>query len=433
MCLAKSLELFIALRYLKSRRKEVFISIITVISILGVALSVMVLNMVMSIMTGFEKTLQTKLFDSNAHITIRAANDNALKNYSALLEALPKDQNVKAFYPFTYNQALISSDYGSRGLIIRGVANQAESRSRLAKLLPDPQEIENLFSRVEVEVTRPDGEVDLVKLPPIILGKTLEEKLGLLPGSIVTLIAPQFSASPQGAVPRMRRFVVTGVYKSGLVEYESGLAYLSLEDAQSFFALDGGITGIEAEIYDLSKSREIADSIRDALGNYSRNVDAGVYNVSDWTEQNRPLWEALQLEKRVYFIVLLLLILIASFSIVSTLVMMVMEKGRDIAILKTMGASRKTLIKIFLYQGATIGFLGIILGTILGVVGCFLLQKYGFEIDERVFSMSTVPVEIVPFNFLIVAISAFLITSLAGIYPARRAASLRTADALRFE
>ena len=428
-----NLELFIALRYLRSRRKEVFISIITVISVLGVALSVMVLNMVLSIMTGFERTLQTKLFDSNAHITIRAADDSLLRNYNELLENLPKDDKIKAFYPFTYNQALISTEYGSRGLIVRGVANQAESKARLEKILPRPQEVESLFNNAEVEIERPDGEVDLVKFPTIIIGKSLEEKMGLVPGSIVTLIAPQFSASPQGAVPRMRRFVVSSVYKSGLVEYESGLAYVGIESAQNFFSLGNGATGIEAEIFDLSKSALVADSIRDALYDYSRKVDAGVFTVSDWTDQNRPLWEALQLEKRVYFIVLLLLILIASFSIVSTLVMMVMEKGRDIAIFKTMGASKSTVSKIFLYQGTIIGFVGIVLGSALGLIGCLLLDKYGFKIDERVFSMSTVPVEIIPLNFVLVAVSAFVITSLAGIYPARRAASLNTAEALRFE
>lgn len=421
-------ELFVALRYLKSKRKEVFISIITIISVIGVALSVMVLNIVMSIMTGFENTLQSKLFDSNAHITIRGVGDSPLSNSKEILAKIPKDPKIKASYPFTYNQAMISTESGARGLLLRGVSNSADSKNRIAKMLDNKIGIEALFTHVDVQIQRPDGIDDTVKLPPIILGKALQYKLGLKPGSIVTLIAPQFSASPQGAVPRMRRFVVVDVYKSGLVEYESTLAYANIEDSKSFFTLGDSVSGVEVEIHKLSESRGLADKIRGAL-----YADNDLYNVSDWTEQNRPLWEALQLEKRVYFIVLLLLILIASFSIVSTLVMTVMEKGRDIAILKTVGASKNFLMKIFLYQGAVIGFFGIVFGTIFGLVGCLLLKHYGFEIDERVFSMSTVPVEIIPFNFVIVAIVAFLITAASGIYPAYRAASLKTAEALRFE
>jgi lipoprotein-releasing system permease protein len=228
-------------------------------------------------------------------------------------------------------------------------------------------------------------------------------------------------------MPKLRRFLIVDIYKSGLIEYESGLVYASIEDAQAFFDLGAAVTGVEIQIENLSEAPIIAGRVREAIN------DLGLFSVSDWTEQNKPLWDALRLEKRVYFIVLLLLILVASFSIISTLVMVVMEKSKDIAILKTMGATKKSVTYLFLVQGAIIGFAGIVSGTLLGYLGCIFLREFGFEIDERVFSMSTVPVEVIPMNFFLVAACAFLITSAAGLYPALRASNLRPAEALRFK
>ncbi len=211
------------------------------------------------------------------------------------------------------------------------------------------------------------------------------------------------------------------------MEYESGLAYTSIEEAQRFFSLAGAVSGIDVATTDMFQARAIADRLIQELGE-----DSGLY-ATDWTEPNKPLWEAMKLEKQVYFIVLLLLILIASVSIVNTLVMVVMEKSRDIAVLKSMGAKDRSILAIFMLQGTVIGVLGISLGTFLGYAGCWALREFGFPLNAAVFSVDQVPVRMLPENFLVVAISAFFITLSAGIYPAMRAARLRPAEVLRYE
>jgi len=424
--LSKNYELFIALRYLRSKRKEIFISIITVISVLGVALSVMVLDIVLSIMTGFERTLQSKLFDSNAHVVVRPIG-GSLKNYKQVIASVNEVEGVTSAYPYSYNQAMVTTDQGSRGILIRGVDNSSAPKAKLAKFLATENGEEQLFFPSVIQIERPDGTKDKVELPSLIIGKALRQRLALPEGTPVTLLAPRFRASPQGLVPKLRRFVISDTYSSGLIEYESGLAYTSLSNAQAFFDMGDSVSGVEIEVNDLSQAQAIAKKIATRVGEF------GMFSVSDWTEQNKPLWDALRLEKRVYFIVLLLLILVASFSIVSTLVMLVMEKSKDIAILKTLGARSKGILYLFLVQGGIIGFAGIVFGTALGYGGCIFLREFGFKIDERVFSMDTVPVEIIPMNFFLVALCAFLITTAAGIYPAYRASKLRPAEALRYK
>ncbi len=420
-------EPYVALRYLRSRRKEVFISIITVISIMGVALSVLVLNMALSIMTGFENSLQTKLINANEHVIIRAYS-GSIPEWQDLVSAVERVDGVEAAFPYTYHQAMLSLPGVARGLVIRGIANSPRSREKLQSVMENSESVDVLFSPGKVEILRPDGEKDVVELPPLVIGKELRRSLRLEPGDPITLLSPQMSASPQGLVPKLKRFVVVGSYSSGLIEYESALAYTSVESAQHFFGLGDAVTGVEVQVRDVSQASEIASRISAGLGGAGSS-----FYVTDWTESNRPLWEALKLEKKVYFYVLLLLTLIASFSVVSTLVMVVMEKTKDIAVFKAIGASDRSVMSIFFIEGVVIGALGTLLGTLFGYIGCVLLRYYGFEIDEKVFGLKTVPVQIVLSNFVVVGIAAFFISSLAGIYPAIRAARLRPADALRFE
>jgi lipoprotein-releasing system permease protein len=423
-----SLEWFIALRYLKSKRKEVFISIITVISVLGVAVSVLVLNLVLAVMTGFEEELQSKLLNTSAHVTVRSFTGE-ISNWTEVRDQINQVPGITEITPYTYHQALLSTESGAHGLLIRGVADEAISRSKLQKVLSPGSDLSQLFNPSETEILRPDGKRDFVKLPAILVGKALRNRYGLLPGSVVSLFSSEMSSSPQGLVPRMKRFVVVGSYESGLMEYESGLAYMSLRAAQDFFRMGESVSGLEVMVEELNNAAQYADKIREQL----QSGESNRYDIADWTVPNKPLWDALKLEKRVYFIVLLLLILIASFSIISTLVMVVMEKSKDIAILKTLGLRDRRVLRIFLFQGMIIGLMGTVIGTFLGYVGCIGLREYGFPLDINVFSLDKLPVKIISSNFVLVAVSAFLITTLAGVYPAYRASKLRPADAIRFE
>lgn len=420
-------ERFIALRYLRSKRKEVFISIITIISVIGVAVSVMVLDIVLSVMTGFEEELQSKLIDAGAHITVRHYGGD-IYEYADIIKKITAVDSVVSATPFTYNQALITTAAGARGLLIRGVANEPGSREKLAKLLHDQSQIERLFTPQMIDVERPDGVMDQVKLPPLIVGKALRDRMSVYVDSPVTIISPELGNSPQGLVPKVKRFLVVGIYSSGLLEYEAGLAYTSLDEAQRFFSLGNSISGVDVTVKDMFQAKAVGERIIEALG----GAESQLY-ATDWTEPNKPLWEAMKLEKQLYFIVLLLLILIASVSIVNTLVMVVMEKSRDIAILKSMGASDRSVLLVFVFQGAVIGIAGIVLGTLLGYLGCVGLREFGFPLNPAVFSVDQVPVRMIPSNFVVVAISAFFITLSAGLYPAFRAARLRPAEVLRFE
>lgn len=416
----------IAIRYLRSRRKEVFISIITVISILGVAISVMVLDIVLAVMTGFEGELKSKLIDTSSHVVVKQYGGE-LNAWQDVRESVLAVKDVVSAEPFTYNQAMLSHNGAAAGLLLEGIAETKAQSKRLGKNLIEGS-IEALFEPGKLSIVRPDGEPDTVLLPTVIVGRALANRQRLRVGDPITLLAPQFSSSPQGLTPKLRRFLVAGIYSSGLVEYENALAFISLDVAQSFFSLGVNVTGLEVMVSDLDKARSISREITGALASHGAN-----YDVTDWSMRNKALYDALNLEKKVYFIVLLLLILVASFSIVSTLVMVVMEKSRDIAILKTMGATDASVSKIFLFQGAIIGFFGTLLGTILGVLGCVLLNEVGWELDESVFALTKVPVYFIPQNFAVVAAASFVITILAGVYPAMRAARLKVADALRFE
>jgi len=423
--LASTYESWISLRYLRSRRKEVFISIITIISVVGVAVSVMVLNMVLAVMAGFEGELKSKLIDTSAHVVVRQFGGE-MHEWQEVRKEVAKVPEVLSVSPYTYNQAMLSHQGVARGLIVQGIGNDGSQAAKLEKSLI-AGEIGALFRPALYSFTRPDGSPDTVELPPILIGKSLAQHDNLQIGTPVTILAPQFTASPQGLLPRLRRFLVVGIYSSGLVEYESGLAYTALPSAQSFFGI-GGVSGLEVMVQNLDNAKEVAREIYRRLQPFN-----GSFEVSDWSARNKPLYDALKLEKQVYFVVLLLLILVASFSIVSTLVMVVMEKSRDIAILKTLGARDASIRKIFLLQGSVIGGVGTLLGTLLGLAGCYGLKRYGWQLDESVFALSSVPVYFNPLNFAVVALASFVITSLAGLYPARRAARLKVADALRFE
>ncbi len=417
----------VAARYLWSRRAEAFISIITIISVLGIAIGVMVMTTVMAVMTGFEYELRDKITSTNSHIVVRRIGGK-ISQWQKVSATIEKVAGVKSVSPFTYHQALLNSEGNSTGVLVRGVSKGSAAAEQLARTLEPGESIDSLFSPPAIEVADESGEPREVNLPALVVGHELARTYALLNGTPVSILSPQTGSTPFGLMPKFRRFVVSAAYKSGLVDYENTLVYASIEEAQKFFSMGDAVSGLEVRVFDVDASPQITTKIMEALGGISSG-----FMAEDWTQVNKPLWDAIKMEKRVYFIVLLLIVLMASFSIITTLVMIVLEKRKDIAVLKTMGASTASVGRIFFAQGAIIGLLGTCLGTLLGFGLCIFLKEYGWPLDERVFQMSTLPVRIIPLNFGLVALVTFLICCVATIYPARRASAVNPAEVLRYE
>ena len=381
----------------------------------------MVICTVMAIMTGFEQELRDKLASTQAHVVVNSAGGR-ITHWAEIKKTIATIPEVASVSAFTYHQALIKAPGRSSGVLIRGVEPNSGAAKQLADELTTKGTTEQLFAP-EALIDASSGEQ--INLAGIIVGRELAKMFGLYKGSIVSLLSPQVSSSPFGLIPKYRRFQVVGTF-SGLPEFEKGLGFLSLAEAQQFFKMDDAVSGLEVRLNDIDKAPQLAKAILDKIGGFSE----GLY-ATDWTESNQALWRALRLEKMAYFIVLLLIIVMASFSIISTLVMIVLEKRRDIAVMMTMGASSRAVARIFIIQGAVIGLVGTLSGLALGLALSLGLRHYGFPLDESIFGMSQLPIRIQPLNFALAAICAFVICCLATIYPARRASSLEPSEVLR--
>lgn len=415
-------ELFIGLRYLRAKRKEAFISLITVISTLGVVIGVMTLNIVLSVMTGFEEDLRDRILGFNPQVIVLTFN-GTLSDYPAVVERIKQVPGVVAAAPFVYGQVMLSAQQRVTGAVVRGVSPAPDGVTDLPKHLKQGS-IEALGKLHDVPLE--GGRGATVELPGLIVGKDVGRQLGLVVGDPVTVISPIATPTAVGMVPRVKRFVVVGLFDSGMAEYDASLIYMDLADAQKFFDMDDNVTGIEVRGTDLYRANEIADRIRSTLG--------FPFRVRDWMEINHNLFSALQLEKTVYFIVLLLIVLVAAFNIVATLIMVVMEKRKDIAILKSMGATRSGVGRIFIFKGMIIGIVGTLLGNLGGYAACVLLKRYQFiELPKDVFYVNTVPVKMYPEYFIAVTAASLIICLLATVYPARQAARLAPVDVIRYE
>lgn len=417
----------IAMRYLWSKRSEAFITIITIIAVLGVAIGVIVLNMTMAIMSGFEDELRKKIV-GNTHVQVLRVG-GVIRDWREVSKKVLEVPDVKTVSPFTQHQALLSMGGRARGLIIRGVEKDSVAAEELAGYLEAGFDIETLFSSQKIDVFLSNGKKEVAELPALIIGRELAKTLSIFAGEPVSLLSPQVSSSPFGLVPRFKRFAVSGVYKSGMAGYEETLVYVGLETAQKFFRIGDTVTGLDVAVNNIDLAPETAQRINEALS----TLPGGGYYTQDWKNRNKELWEALQLEETVYFIVLLLLIVLASFTIISALIMIVIEKRKDIAVLRTLGATTSSVANIFRMQGAIIGAVGTVLGTVGGYLGAVLLREYGFQLPEGVFPTTTVPVRLEFFNFAVVAVSAFLICCVSTIYPAWRASRLSPSEVLRYE
>ncbi len=412
-------ELFIGLRYLQARRRETFISLITVISILGVMIGVMTLNVVMAVMSGFEETLRDRLLGINAHIAVVRSGDT-LHDYEKLLAQLSKETDVVAATPTVYGQIMLTAGKRVTGVVVRGVDPDRVNAVINLKSFLVQGTLEGLKTLHPIQV-----EDRTVLLPGMILGERLANQLGVFLGSPVQAVSPLGSPTAIGVIPKVRRFVVSGILRSGMSEIDSTLVFMGLAEAQKFFDMGDAVTNIELRIGNVNQSREVAERIQRRLG--------FPYFADDWTRLWPNLFSALKLEKTVYFLVLLLMVLIGAFNIVSTLVMVVMEKKKDIAILRSMGATQQSIRRIFLLKGFIIGTLGTILGVVFGLLVCLLIAQYQFDLPDGVFLIKTVPVRIYPNNFILVACASFVVCLIASIYPARQAAKLDPVEIIRYE
>ncbi len=411
-------ELFVGLRYLRARRSERFISLLTLISILGVMIAVVTLNVAIAVMTGFEEVFRDRLLGLHSHIElVRPA--SYLRGYDELAARLEKRDDVKTASPALAGQIILTAGSRVSGVLVRGI-DPGRSHVDLQSYLQQG-DLSALEKRTPVVV---DGR--RLQLPGIIIGDRLATKLRVKLGDALQAVSPIGSPTAVGIVPRIRRLAVVGIFDSGMREYDSGLVFLALEDAQRFFGIGKVATSIEITVDEVGDARDIAEDIQRAVGKR--------YLVEDWTRLWPNLFAALRLEKTVYFLVLLLMVMIAAFNIVSTLIMVVMEKRKDIAVLRSMGASRGGIRLIFLLKGWIIGAVGTLCGVVIGYVLALALQRYQFiELPEGVFPVSTVPVSISPLYFGLVALASLAICCLASLYPARQAARLHPVDVIRYE
>ncbi|RMG58071.1 MAG: lipoprotein-releasing ABC transporter permease subunit [Deltaproteobacteria bacterium] len=405
------MELFVSLKYLGAKRRQTFISIITVISIAGVAIGVLALIIVLSVMGGFEKDLRERILGTTAHITVLSLKGH-ISDYEKILEKVRETDGVLSATPFLYTQVLVTGPGGSSGAVMRGIDVETAK--------------ESLKISQFVRVGSLDSLVQEGNVPGIVLGRELADNIGAVVGDTVEVLVPGGKISPFGPLPEVRSFRVVGLFESGMFDFDSGFAFVSLPEAQKALLLGKRVSGIEVKVEDIYDAGKIASSIQSKLG--------FPFIARDWMRMNRNLFSALKLEKVVMFIILVLIVFVAAFNIVSTLIMVVMEKTKDIAILMSMGVRRKSIRKIFALEGLIIGVVGTAIGQVLGYISCFLLKKYQFiKLPSDVYYISTLPVEMNPLTFLVTGVAAVAICYLATVYPANQAAKIDPAEALRYE
>jgi lipoprotein-releasing system permease protein len=427
-----SYELFVSIRHLSAKKSQKFISLNTWISIAGVGLGVMALIVVIAVMSGFSKDLRDKILGTNSHIVVSNMNQAMVENYNDILKKIRSVEGVTAAAPFIMNQVMLINGDRVSGVVARGIDPDSEGvvsdlgknmiSGTLFDLKVKPNHLKNIKSQ--------RGK----KRAGIILGKELSRRMGVGVGDIVSRVSPVSRVTPVGLIPRMKLFKVVGVFESGMYEYDANLSFILLKSAQKFFSMKNGISGIEIRVANIEQAGNIASIIQKELG--------FPYLVRDWMRMNRNLFSALKLEKIVMFIILILIIFVAAFNIVSTLFMLVMEKAKEIAILKSMGASCSSIIKIYSYQGLVIGLVGTFLGCAAGfiivpnlneIVG-FIEVIFGIEaFPSDVYYLDRLPSKIQYMDSLLIIVFSVVICLAASLYPAWRASKIDLVDGLRYE
>lgn len=406
-------ETFVALRYLFALRKQSFISIVSLFAVCGVAIGVGALIVVIGVMNGFSKDFQEKILGVNSHIMVTSLR-GGIKDYAVLAGEAEKVPGVTGVTPFVYSEVMLSTRNGVKGVVLRGI---------------DPQTSGSVLSLSGDMIS---GTVDALQkttdVPGIIIGSELAKRLGLAQGSMVNLLSPSGRSGAAGFTPKVKRFSVAGIFRTGMFEYDSSLGYVSIPAARKLLGFKGDVvSGLEIHVDDVYNVEKISSDIREAIGSFT------VY-VRHWQEMNANLFAALKLEKTAMFIILAMIVLVGSFSIVTSLVMLVIQKTKDIAVLMSLGATSKSIRHIFMLQGTFIGLAGTFFGFLIGVPLSLLLKKYQFiKLPSNVYPVDYLPVRLETLDLVLIGGAAFLLCFIATIYPARRAAALCPSDALRYE
>ena len=409
--------LFVGLRYTRAKRRNHFISFISSISMLGIMLGIVALVAVLSVMNGFHKEVRERILGMASHATISAV-ERGLQDWPSVTERAYEHSEVSGVAPYVEGQGMLVHDQNVSGAILRGVLPEEEGKV---------SEVGDAMQSGRLSDLEP-GKFGIV------LGKELAYTLGLRMGDRVTVVTPQITVTPAGMMPRLKRFTVQGIFEVGMGDYDRGMALIHLRDAAKLMRLDDGVTGVRLKLEDMFEAPRVA---REIAGNLP-----GYYRVSDWTREHRNFFSALQTEKRMMSLILSLIIAVAAFNIVSTLVMVVTDKQSDIAILRTLGASPGTIMLVFMVQGTVIGLVGTLLGIAGGVALALNIEDivssiegfFGIEfLDPNIYYISKLPSDLHWQDVGVISITAFALTLLATLYPAWKASKVQPAEALRYE
>jgi lipoprotein-releasing system permease protein len=403
-------EFFVAKRYLTAQRKQAFISVITIISILGITIGVMALIIAIALITGFQSDVQDKILGSTSHVMVSDITGEGIKNYPQLIPKIKEVKGVISVSPVAYNTVLLSGPSDSKGAVLKGIDFELDK-----EYYSWLQELEG--GNIPAADSKREG---------ILLGREIAVGIGAGIGDVVEVFTPSFRLSPIGPLPRRKRFVVTGIFHTGLYEFDSTTTLIRLESAQRLLRLGEGISYIQIRIENIFHASKIADQIREIAPPFAY--------VTTWMEMNESLFSALKLEKNIMFLTIALIVFVAALNIVATLILMVMEKTRDIGILMAMGATSKGIRKIFFLQGAMIGVIGTALGVLLGLFWCWLANTFELiKIPVDIYQISHVPFRLKFLDLILIIGIALLISFLSTLFPSHRAARVNPVTALKYE
>ncbi|MGD9364809.1 MAG: lipoprotein-releasing ABC transporter permease subunit [Desulfobacteraceae bacterium] len=408
-------EFFISRRYFKSKPNQTIIALITILSIIGVAIGVTALIVVIAVMGGFESDLKSRILGIEPHLVIdkHAA---PMKDFQRIAKLCEQNNQVISAWPVVKVQAMLRSELRVSGATIKGVAPSAAARGL---------QIDSLNALTGNETPLKKMGRNTAEIAPIVLGRDLARSLGTIKGDTIFIISPRGALAPVGFIPFMKKFKVVDFFETGMYEYDGSLAFMNLRDAQSLAHMKSTVSGIEMRVKDIYDTQKTGQTMISQLGSS--------YRYQDWMNLNKNLFAALKLEKAAMFITLTLIILVATFSITSSLVMMVMEKTKDIAIFRTIGATGRSIQKMFVYQGMFIGLIGTGAGVIAGILLCYLQLHYHLvTLPGDVYYITALPVDLKILDVVLVAVSALFICFLATVYPARQAAQLNPVEAIRY-